>query len=101
MGTLVKLRFNLIQIYEITHLSTEFIDKSVEHGIIDPSGSCPQEWLFDTHQLNVLRKAARLRNDLGLNWNGLALAIDLLEELSYLRNENKAIKNRLERFLKD
>jgi chaperone modulatory protein CbpM len=101
MGTLVKLRFNLMQTYEITQLSTEFVDKIVEHGIIEPTGSCPQEWLFDTQQLNLLRKAARLRNDLGLDWTGLALAIDLLEELASLRNENKAIKNRLKRFLEE
>lgn len=101
MGTLVKLTFNLIQTYEITHLSTEFINKSIEHGIIDPSGNCPQEWLFDSNQLDLLRKASRLRNDLELDWNGLALAIDLLEELTCLRNENKVMKNRLKKILQD
>ena len=74
MNNLIEFKFNLVQVYETTHLSVEFIDKSIEHGIICPSGNSPEEWLFDTNQLNLLRKAARLRNDLRLDWNGLAFS---------------------------
>ncbi len=101
MNNTVKFSFNLIQLYEITHLSSEFIDKSIEHGIINPAGKNAEEWLFNSNHLNLLQKAARLRNDLGLDWNGLALALDLLDELEQLRCENKTIKNRLKRFLQE
>lgn len=100
MQTIVKLRFKLSQLYKITHLSSDFIDKCIEHGIVEPIGNQPKEWLFDADQLNRLRKAARLRNDLDLNWSGLALAIDLIDELARLRHENKTIKSKLQQLLK-
>lgn len=97
----IKVKMSFIQLCESAQVPQRFIEKSIEYGIITPPGEQREDWLFDTDHLQLLTKAARLKNDLGLNWSGLALAIELLEEVQQLRHENQVIKNRLQRFMLD
>jgi len=64
----------------------EFVEEGVLHA---ESGA---EWRFSGAALRRARMAVRLERDLELNLAGLALTLDLLEELERLRNALKAIR---------
>jgi len=48
--------------------------------------------------LAEIARATRLRRDLEINWEGVALALELLDEVQALRRENHALLRRLKRF---
>jgi chaperone modulatory protein CbpM len=64
---------------QVVDLPAAFVIEIVEHGILEPQGRQPDE--------------------LQLEWDGVALALDLLEELEHVRAENRMLRQRLGRFL--
>ena len=68
----------------------ETIIKFIDAGLITPSGRNLQDWRFDRISLVRIRKAERLRRDLGVNIAGAALALELLDELETLRQKLRA-----------
>lgn len=62
----------------------EIIDL-VEEGIIEPAARRQPEWSFPATELQRARRAIRLRRDLDIDLAGIALVLDLLEELEELR----------------
>jgi chaperone modulatory protein CbpM len=63
----------------------EFVEEGVLH-VVDVS----TEWRFTGDALRRARLALRLERDLELNLAGVALAVELIEEISQLRRELKA-----------
>ena len=63
----------------------EFVEEGVLH-VVDVS----TEWRFTGQALRRARLALRLERDLELNLAGVALAIELIEEISQLRRELEA-----------
>jgi chaperone modulatory protein CbpM len=57
----------------------------VEEGVINVLEVDAAEWRFSGAQLRRARIALRLERDLGVNTAGVALALELLEELQQLR----------------
>lgn len=57
----------------------------VEESIIEPQGEDITVWRFSGVSLARARSAFRLQHDLGLNLAGIALVLDLMEELERLR----------------
>ena len=57
----------------------------VEQGIVDPRGQTPARWRFRVSQLRRVRRAQRLQRDLGVNAPGIALVLELLDEVECLR----------------
>jgi chaperone modulatory protein CbpM len=60
----------------------EFVEEGVLH-VVDVS----TEWRFTGAALRRARLALRLERDLELNLAGVALAVELIEEISQLRRE--------------
>ena len=89
---------SLNELCEITVLSKDAVIEIVEHGIVEPQGREPESWQFDMHMLVTTRKAIRLYRDLEIDWSGIAFALSLLDELEQLREENKCLVMRLNRF---
>lgn len=74
---------------------TEFIVELVEHGVLEPiEGEQPETWHFTIHELHRVRIAANLYHDLEVNYAGLTVALNLLEELEDLRTKVKLLKRR-------
>jgi len=73
----------------------------VEHGIVEPEGSSPQDWLFDLDMICTAKRALRLQRDLQLDWSAIAMVLTLLEERDRLRNDNQKLQAQLQRFLQD
>ena len=94
-------QITLTELCQNTDTQMETIIACVEHGILEPAGSSEAEWLFDADMVQIVRRALRLRDDLGINWEGIALALDLIEQREVLASENKWLRSRLQRFLID
>ncbi|MDE1165814.1 MAG: chaperone modulator CbpM [Pseudomonas sp.] len=86
---------------QATDMSAAYVIEIVEHGILEPQGRTPDDWLFDDRAPVIARRAAKLHNDLELEWEGVALALELLEEVQQLRAENSMLRQRLGRFVKN
>lgn len=71
----------------------------VELGIVAPVGEAPDSWLFDNQMLATVRRARRLQRQLEIDWPGIALALQLLEQVEDLKRENQMLRLRLSRFL--
>ncbi len=62
----------------------------VEEGVLTVIEVDTREWRFSGAELRRARIALRLERDLGINLPGVALALELLEELEPLRRARKA-----------
>ena len=80
-------------------LPADCVIEIVEHGIVEPLGRTPEDWLFDAQAPVLAKRAARLHAELELEWEGVALALELLEEVRHLRSENDMLRQRLGRFV--
>ena len=65
--------------------ATDRIVEFVEEGVIEPIGRDPARWRFRAISVRRVRCAQRLEQDLGVNTAGVALALELLDELEQLR----------------
>ena len=75
-------------IVELSHASRtpeDLIMTWVSEGVLSPAGSSPQDWRFSGDSLLRAKTAAQLTHDLELNVPGVALALDLLDEIAQLR----------------
>ena len=82
-------------IVELSHASRtpeEMIMSWVSEGVLSPSGSTPQDWRFSGDSLRRAKTAAHLTHDLELNVPGVALALELLDEIAQLRTRMQTSK---------
>ena len=63
----------------------EWILELVDEGILEPVGRAPHQWKFSVICLQRARTATRLQQDLNVNLAGVALALDLLDEIETLQ----------------
>jgi chaperone modulatory protein CbpM len=68
-------------------VEADWIVALVEYGVIEPVGKQRTEWMFAKLAVVRVAKAKRLERDLGLNTPGVALALDLLDEIEELRTQ--------------
>lgn len=57
----------------------------VLEGVLQPVGDSPREWRFGGDALPRARQAMRLSHDLEIDPPGIALALQLLDEIAMLR----------------
>jgi len=62
----------------------------VEEGVLSVVEISAAEWRFSGAALRRARRALRLERDLELNLAGVALALELMEEVERLRRELRA-----------
>lgn len=72
----------------------EVIVEYVEYGIVEAHGDSQNGWLFSPSSLSRLQRAFRLQRDLEVNLPGLALALDLLDEMDEMRAEIQRLHRR-------
>ncbi len=89
--------FTLSEICERCGVRAEMIVEMVEYGIVTPLEPATKRWQFSTDALLRLRRAQRLQRDLKLNLSGLALTLELLDEIEALRDEVTYLKHRLDK----
>ncbi|WP_372972704.1 chaperone modulator CbpM [Marinobacter sp.] len=95
--------FTLREVCERGECHAEFVIKLVSHGVISPVNDTAEvhEWAFDLQALARLRKAQRLQRDLKINLPGLAMSLDLLDEVREMRREVDRLNRLLAQFITD
>ena len=73
------------QICHCCDLDSEQVVEMVAEGIIEPRGTRPADWRFNGVMLKRVQIATRLHRDLDINLPGIAVILDLLNELERLR----------------
>ena len=76
----------LKQICRVCTVRSEHILELVEEGILEPTGTTVERYRFQVDSVLRVQMSCRLQKDLGINLAGIALAMDLLEEIEQLRN---------------
>ncbi len=80
-------RLSLRQLCDTCSVSADYILQLVDEGFIEPTGIEKSHWCFNGININRVIKAKRLQHDLGINLAGVALAIELMEEIESLRSQ--------------
>ena len=88
-GSIVEdeIHLSIVEISQAVRAPEELIMSWVSEGVLSPAGSSPEDWRFSGDSLKRAKTAAHLTHDLELNTPGVALALDLLDEISRLRNQ--------------
>jgi chaperone modulatory protein CbpM len=81
-----NVELSLADLCQACRLSAEQVFELVEEGIVEPVGQGAARWRFQGVSVRRVHCAVQLRRDLGVNWAGAALALDLLDELHRLRD---------------
>lgn len=84
----------ILTLDELSHacdMQHQWIIELVEEGILEPCGHQLAQWQFSGTALPRARKAMRLQRDLGVNLAGVALVLDLMDEIEQLRNRMNMI----------
>jgi chaperone modulatory protein CbpM len=79
----------LEQLCHACDVQTDWVISLVQESIIEPQGDEIHRWRFSGTCVVRVRSALRLQRDLGVNLAGIALALDLMEELEDLRSQLK------------
>ena len=88
-GSLVEeeVHMSIVEISQATRAPEDLIMSWVTEGVLSPTGSSPEDWRFSGDSLQRAKTAAHLAHDLELNTPGVALALDLLDEITRLRSQ--------------
>jgi chaperone modulatory protein CbpM len=88
-GSIVEhdVHMTMVELAKATQTPEDLIMAWVSEGVLSPAGASPQDWRFSGDSLKRAKTAARLMHDLELNSPGVALALDLLEEITHLRQQ--------------
>ena len=89
-----RTELSLTDLSQACSTSTEWVIELVQEGVLEPVGGQPTQWRFSGTSLKRAHAAMRLQTDLKINLAGVALALDLIEEIEMMRE-------RLHRFEKD
>ena len=81
-----EIRLTLVELCQASRVPEHEIRAWVVEGVLEPQGATPEEWRFVGASLRRARTALRLSRDLEVNLAGIALALDLLDEITALRS---------------
>ena len=73
--------------------NAQWIVELVEEGILEPQGIEPREWRFSSENLGRAHKAMRLQRDLEVNIAGIALILNLMDQLDSLQSRLQRHEN--------
>lgn len=95
--------FTLHEVCERGECHAEFVIKLVSYGIIAPVEPAREarQWLFDVGALARLHKARRLQRDLKMNLPGLAMSLELLDEVQDMRREVERLSRQLQQLTEE
>lgn len=80
-----EIHLTLVELCQAVSAPEAHVIAWVFEGVLEPVGDQPPDWRFSGPSLRRARLAARLTRDLDINPAGVALALDLLDEIAALR----------------
>jgi chaperone modulatory protein CbpM len=75
----------LVELCEASNASEEHVISWVIEGVLEPVGDAPEDWQFSGHALKRTRLALSFASNLEVNPPGVALALDLLDQIAVLK----------------
>ena len=78
--------YSLEEVCRVCDSRSDWVVELVEYGVLRPAGRTRSGWRFPGDALHTAMKAQRLQRDLGLNLPGVALALELLDEIESLQS---------------
>ncbi len=63
------------------------IIEMIEFSLLEPQGNSPETWSFDSICVTRAKRALHFQQDLEVNMAGIALALDLLDQIDALHNQ--------------
>lgn len=83
------------EVCESCGISADYVYELIEYEIVRPATLAQEEMLFEVEQLRRIKTALRLKHELEVNMQGIAIILDLLEEMEALRAEKELLKKHL------
>lgn len=75
----------LAQLCRACGVHAEWVAELVDEGVLEPAGPTMAQWRFAGISVRRVHVALRLQQDLGVNISGVALALELMDEIHALR----------------
>lgn len=91
-----ELTITFVELCQTCDVEQQILIDMVEFGLFDPEPphiDHPDDWTFQVTVVERAQKALRLHYDLSVNFAGIALVLDLLEEIDQLRSQAAQIKS--------
>ena len=82
-----EVRLTLRELCDTCTVHAGFVIDLVNEGVIEPSGIEKSHWYFTGFSLRRIQTAKRLQQDLDINLAGIALALDLIDEIEQLQTQ--------------
>lgn len=86
---------SLHEVCERCGVSRALLQDLVELGVVDQHQGRVEQGQFTVTQYLRIRRAVTLHRDLGINESGIALAMDLLDEIARMKNEIQHLQRHL------
>lgn len=85
-GAIVEedIHLTLMELCQACHASQDYVIAWVFEGALEPVGVMPQDWRFTGPSLRRAKLALWLTRDLEINPPGVALVLDLLDDIATL-----------------
>ncbi len=74
------------------HIPKELLIEMMEHGLFSNHSTQIENLALNAKELHRIESAFRLHQDLGINLEGVVLAIELLEKIDQLDNELQILR---------
>lgn len=84
--------YTLGELCEICAIEEKLLREMAEYGIVEPVDQSSTQWAFTSISVLRSQKAVRLHQDLSINWQGVSLVLDLLDEVNELRQMIEVLK---------
>lgn len=89
-----SVQLSLGELCRACRLSADEVLALVDEGVIEPEGAELGQWRFRSICVRRVHRVYRLREDLGVNLAGAALAVDLLDEIEQLEARIRELEYR-------
>ena len=80
--------FTLLRLCQVCRVEPQTVMGMVSYGLLKPYGIRPVRWRFSADNVALVHSAARLQREFGMNLEGVAYTLELL-------NANRALRTRL------
>jgi hypothetical protein len=77
----------LDQLSEAAELQSALVEKFIQYGLIEPAAAEVPHALFPISCVERLRRIVRLRRDLGVNLEGVAVILEMRQRMEELQKE--------------
>ncbi len=75
-------------------LVPELVEKFIDYGLVEPASAAGSQPLFHVSSVERLRRVMRLRRDLGVNLEGVAVILEMRDRMENLRKELNRLRRR-------